>query len=227
LLLATAIPTFLLTTDRASAQYLRALARLQKQGLKPYTLETPRQADGKLGCGLAHKLATDFAYEAGLSEVLIFEDDVVLRNDAMALFTKARAEVPGSCKRLFLGSLFYGHLARGEVVGPTTLKTVMNLHCHAYWLSLCGIAWQHKALKEWLSATRAGSKLVQDAYLVWHTSCADYNVNPIVAIQESGYSDIDKRVVIRGPTYFGGYGPWKLDDFWQNCPAEDRQFVTA
>jgi hypothetical protein len=221
------VETFVLTVNRESARCLRSVKRLQQQGLKPNVVHTPILDDRKLGPCLAHKCVTDFALLANLQEVLIFEDDVVLRKDAMEIFYKARAEVPEDCMRLLLGSLFYDRSACADEYSPNALYSERTLHTHAYWLSRAGIVWQSQALLDYIDLRSKGCKFCHDAYLSLKTETTDFNVHPIVAIQESGHSDVNNRFVVRGPTYFGGFGPWKAEDFLANCYEEDKQFVVA
>jgi glycosyl transferase family 25 len=89
----------------ADGTYSDARARRATRYRKPMTL-------GQIGCSLSHRRIYEAAIENGWQRVLVFEDDVAPRAEALAGMAAALAELPPDWELVYLG------YERGERARP-------------------------------------------------------------------------------------------------------------
>ena len=208
---------YVLNLDSDSDRMKRAAERLGRAGIAyerftaivpPSFLRSkdPRFTAAYYACGLSHRALIQFAYDRGEERTLIFEDDVVLRDDAAQWMRQIVPQLEGVPWDLFYLGLRVDWA--GERCGPNLRRVERGFHTHAYAV-----------------ARRATPKLVAiiDGVLTRMTGtfdgfddptllkvCAD----PILAIQAPNHSHTHGRWIDRVGEHLAAFD---ADDFMSHC----------
>jgi GR25 family glycosyltransferase involved in LPS biosynthesis len=164
---------------------------------------TPLPSSGNIATAQIHLAAVRQALSIGCEVVAIFEDDVLLRDDTHEILSLAQSELPPSWELLYLGAAFSrspepftDHLFRVRGAG----------HLHAYLLTQGGMKRMVDHLERWLARP--------EGHFDWITGWDAFIVNPIAAIQRSGYSSTDGTHVDRETRDYFTYFP--KDEFMRH-----------
>jgi GR25 family glycosyltransferase involved in LPS biosynthesis len=179
----------------------KQLAKLRQPFVRFSAVETLDRngfvSEGGHGCALSHLAVVKSAIDQDLDTVTIFEDDVILRDDAERIVSNAIAQLPINWHMLHLGCL-----ASAQIPFSKALTTPINpRHLHAYILSRAGMKWLQSRWSELINS--AHGKLPLDRFIE-QDDVPRFKTHPTCAIQEDGYSDIRNDYVLRMRDYFSG-----------------------
>lgn len=162
------------------------------------TGERARFWGGTAGCALSHRKAIEYARQAGWRNVLIMEDDAVVRPDAEGLDILARAltDIQGDYM-LYLGfnkPVPYGRsVIKGEVTSLWQVEGVLATHGYLLPASmydrLLSLLPTEENVWEWLSVYRAVDSWYRDYVSAW-PGVRIYALYPVLVDQGEGASDI-------------------------------------
>ena len=180
--------------DRLGIPFERVPALTPTTEMRP---KDPRYGAGAYACAVSHKAILQQAWESGEDRILVFEDDVVLRDDAMDWLSRIVPQLQSVPWDLFY--LGVNLVERGEQLGANLWRVNRGYHAHAYAVS-------RKAMRRVIDhADRIVARLegtfdgFEDRTLL--KVCAD----PILAVQEPNYSRTCDRQVDRLGEYFAAF----------------------
>jgi GR25 family glycosyltransferase involved in LPS biosynthesis len=208
---------YVVNLDSDGERMNRVSARLKKLGivferfaalvpsadLKP---KDPYNKAGAYACAQSHRAIYQLAWERGEKRILVFEDDVVLRDDASEWMQKIVPQLAPLPWDLFYPGL---HLVKaGRRCGENLLEVKQGYHTHAYAVSRKAIPWLIAHADRIVAAQAGTFDGFEDPKLL--KVCA----NPILAIQEPNYSHTRGEHMNRTDQYFALFD---ADDFRHNC----------
>ena len=215
---------YVINRDADTVRMTRMTARLKAQGipfermpaLKPPSgigqTVLPR---GYVGCAMSHMACVERARADGLGNVLIFEDDAVLRDDAGSIMAHVVAELRG--KQWDLLYLGWSTVGATKLVSDHLGQHDLAYHCHAYAVNHTGFDAVARACQD----TIRHRCRTQDVELALRIDVNALHVNPLLAIQEPGYGVCVRRAV----NYTGIYARCAdMKDFADHC-KEFRGFA--
>ena len=205
-------PAFVLNLDRDVERMERVAGRLRRAGVAfervpGVVVEGP--GAGMRGCGLAHRRAWVRALETDCERFLVFEDDVVLRDDVARWLPPIADQL-----RQVEWDLFYLGLHLTIDGGPVTLnlgRVAHGYHAHAY------VVQRHAVprLLNWIDRYESAGFVEFDGFC--DQSLRKLYANPLLAVQEPGYSHTQGVDMDRLQQYFERFGPFDRDDFRDHC----------
>jgi hypothetical protein len=148
----------------------------------------PTEPNHHIGCGLSHRAVVAEACRQGLSNVLVFEDDVQFTSDALAGLETGLAELRGrDWKMLYLGACRWNRefppmpgFARLAQAGPVTCTHAVAYHRSVYERILSDAPGDAPGMECWL-ATHHGI----DQYYAFNLTEDKYLLSPVIATQRS------------------------------------------
>jgi GR25 family glycosyltransferase involved in LPS biosynthesis len=203
--------------DADAERMERAAGRLKRLGVEferfaalpaPADLVSrdPRVRPGHYACAMTHRAALRRAMASGAERVLIFEDDVLLRDDASRWLRRIVPQLREVEWDVFYLGL---HLEQaGRRLGDNLLEVRRGYHTHAYAIArkaMPRLITYIDAVLERLAGTFDG---YEDATLL--KVCA----SPILAVQEPSFSHTFGRPMDRLALYFRRFDG---DDFRRHC----------
>lgn len=210
---------FVINLDSATERLSRVSARLAAAGIDdwkrvPGVLD---QKDGRRGCALAHYNVFDCIVRTSIPSALVFEDDVILRQDASEILARVEKQLAGHKWNIcWLGAAL--------LENNPPLYIDANLCCigraylgHAYIVSVQGARWMRDKIDNLLSLPE--TKMDQ-----WDMYCARFPLfrlatNPVLAVQERGYSLTTGRSVNNTAPIFRFFSE---SEFAAHCPEYRR-----
>ena len=208
---------FVVNCDSDVERMSRASERLRRLNLKferfpalpPWPgLRSPiwRLKPGHFACAASHRALLQLAWESQLDRTLIFEDDVVLRDDAGEWMRRIVTQLDAIPWDVFYLGLRLEEA--GDRCGENLLQVRRGFHTHAYAVARQAIP----RLMATIDRTLAKLTSVFDGYEdpVLFKVCA----HPILAIQEPNHSHTHGVWVDRTADYFAHFD---RDDFCRNC----------
>jgi len=188
---------------RLGIEYERFAALAAPAGLRP---REPNRDAGAYGCAMSHRAILRRALELGRERALIFEDDVVLRDDVEECLRKIVPQLQNLDWDVFYLGL---HL---EVPGPrrgdNLLEVRRGYHTHAYAVARKAMPRLIAHIDRILAALAGTFDGMEDPSLL--KVCAA----PILAIQEPNFSRTVGREVDRLDQYFAAFDG---EDFRRHC----------
>jgi GR25 family glycosyltransferase involved in LPS biosynthesis len=166
----------------------------------------PNRHAGAFGCAASHRAILQRTLDLGRERVLIFEDDVVLRDDAGAWLERIVPQL-----RLVDWDVFYLglHLAvSGPRRGDNLLAVARGYHTHAYAVAGKAIGRLIAHIDRILAAAAGTFDGMEDPSLL--KVCAE----PILAVQEPNLSRTCGRQMDRLEQYFTVFDG---EDFRRHC----------
>jgi len=171
---------------RLGITYERFAAIVPAPGLKS---KDPRFTAAYYACGLSHRTVLQLAYDRGEERILIFEDDVVLRDDAAQWMQRIVPQLREVSWDVFYLGL---RLEKGsERCGPNLLRVERGFHAHAYAIARRAIPKLVAIIDGVLTRMTGTFDGFEDPSLL--KVCAD----PILAIQEPNHSHTHGRWIDR------------------------------
>ena len=171
-----------------------AQQEISKLGLTPtripgiiYTGTNSSIRNGQIGCGLAHLNGLRLAKEQN-QNVLMFEDDVKFINDYSNIIQGALDELPEQWKMLFFGANVCSSIFQ---VSPHLGKLTHAQATHAYAVNKNFLDKLINYLEPRITTTIID--VIYANEIVPANNC--YITIPMVAVQKSGYSNIEERNV--------------------------------
>lgn len=146
--------------------------------------------DGHVGCILSHVKCINMAKENNWDTVLIFEDDVELKDNCNELFDDYYVRVPKDWQLLYLGGNHWGNCLQYKdgskqlKIADNVYRTYMTLTTHAYAIKYTMYDY---AISTLLSMTLEVDML----YSQMQEKCKAYCLRPNLAWQRKGWSDIN------------------------------------
>ncbi len=211
--------TYVINLDRDTEKLARVMSRFTAQEIEPVRFSGIIPNDppdsgpenlksGHHGCGMSHQKVIESAFTHGCDNVLIFEDDVVLRDDTsqiMQTVVKQLQKLPWDI--VYLGLDLDSDSTR---VAPNLFQFWQGYHLHAY------------AINRPAMQTVAGVIADAAAKRDWHHDAAvsrtpglnKFYTDPLLAIQEPGYSATYDKIVDRTHQYFSRFDG---DEFIAHC----------
>jgi GR25 family glycosyltransferase involved in LPS biosynthesis len=138
-------------------------------------------ANGALGCLLSHDFLIEKAMDERLSNILIFEDDVVFDDDFVAKFEKWYPQVPKDWDMLYLGGNHNG--LKVDKISENVGRVTDMFATHAY-------AIKETIFEEIITALSDRTQQVDVHYAKIQKKCNAYCFIPLLAFQREGYSDV-------------------------------------
>ena len=180
--------------EKLGVPYERYAALTPPEGLKP---KSPEFTASHYACALSHQAILKQAWQGGLNRILIFEDDVVLRDDTPQWM---RQIVP-QLRRLVWDVFYLGlHLeTAGEKLAPNLLEVKCGFHTHAYAVSRQAMPRLIRYIDHVLQQLDGAFDAYQDPSLI--KLCA----TPILAIQEPNHSHTHDAFINRAHQYFAAF----------------------
>jgi len=141
-----------------------------------------------IGCALSHRAIVHEARRQGLKHVLVFEDDVILTEDAPSHLHTALRELNGrDWDFLYLGACRWEHkfplvegCTRLEHAGPVTTTHAIAYRESSYDRILAEVPADARSMEEWLK-THHGI----DQYYAFSINEKKYLLSPVIATQPS------------------------------------------
>ncbi len=148
----------------------------------------PTQPNQHIGCGLSHRAVVAEAHRQGLSNVLVFEDDVQFTSDATSGLQTALAELRGrDWKMVYLGACRWRReypplpgLQRLAQAGPVTCTHAVAYHRSIYERILSDVPPDAPGMERWL-VTHHGI----DQYYAFTLTEDKFLLSPVIATQQS------------------------------------------
>lgn len=207
---------YLINLDSAPEWLSKASSRLQAAGI-PFerfaALTVPEDAAaawdkigfrGHAGVAMSHRAVLLKAYELGHQRVLIFEDDVVFRNDVkkhMPVMIEQLARIDWD--------IFYMGLKKdkSQKISRSLGRVGSGWHAHAYGVS-------RKAMPKLISHIDAFLQRCEATYFdrFEDPTLKKYCANPTLALQDSRYSATDRRFTYRYRDHVRGFDRYSF--FW-------------
>lgn len=139
-----------------------------------------------IGCALSHRAIVQEAQRQGLNNVLVFEDDVILTEDALSYLHTALRELDGrDWELLYLGACRWGHkfpmvegCTRLEHAGSVTCCHAIAYRESAFDRILKEVPADAQSMEEWLK-THHGI----DQYYAFTINEGKYILSPVIATQ--------------------------------------------
>lgn len=184
------LPVYLINLEKRKDRFVTAQRELNRVGITDFDLVTGidllNGADGIRQTMIG--LFTHILTETEHAEVLILEDDVEFLNpDVKSAIGLAMSELPQDYDILFLGANCYKPL---KPYSKHLLQLTGAVANHA-------LIYTRKAVQELLTIYTDNplgiTDSLMDMYIVSRGTC--YILNPQIAIQRPGFSDIEKRDV--------------------------------
>ncbi|MDB5293136.1 MAG: Flp pilus assembly protein TadD [Phycisphaerales bacterium] len=214
--------TYVINLESDADRLTRVSARLSRLGIAferfaalPPPSTSARYWDPELrsaigGCAASHRALLRLILERGQERALIFEDDVVLRDDAAQWMARIVPQLSVAGWDVFYLGL---HLIEdGGPVAANLGRVQKGFHAHAYGVT-------RKAIPRIIDyidrSTEAGAGTF-DAF--GHPELFKVYATPILAVQEPNFSHSYGKVMDRLPQYFQVFDG---EDFLKNC-AEAR-----
>lgn len=190
---------FCINLERRKDRYEQAVNEFKKYnmlrdvefvtGVDGSTLSIPKMisADnqlvsrGDIGCAQSHLKVAKLAKVRGLSNYLVFEDDVELHQNFNELLPKYMQQVPADCQFLYFGGNHNGGFMQ---VTENIVRIYHTYTTHAY--AVRDIETRDKII-EVLSPS---NEKVDIAIASLHHSLRSYCFRPHLAFQQASYSDI-------------------------------------
>jgi hypothetical protein len=156
-----------------------------------------------IGCALSHRAIVDEARRLGLNNVLVFEDDVILTEDALPQLDLAIRELDGRSWDLFyLGGCRWEHrfpMVDGcthlECAGPVTCAHAIAYRQSVYDRILAEVPSELQPMGEWLKTYHG-----IDQYYAFFIPERKYIAAPVVATQRAIFSletaDVKQRLPV-------------------------------
>jgi hypothetical protein len=180
---------YCINVDGESERLQHALAQFARAGISRRLRRFPgirTPSNRQAGRALSHRAIVQEAQGQGLSNVLVFEDDVILTNDAVPHLQKAVAELNGQdWDLLYLGACRWGHrfpmadgCTRLELAGPVTGAHAIAYRQSAYARILADVPADAPSIEEWLR-THHGI----DQYYAFSIREKKFLLSPVIATQ--------------------------------------------
>jgi hypothetical protein len=146
------------------------------------------QPNHHIGCGLSHRAVVEEARRQGLSNVLVFEDDVVFTADVISGLETAIRDLRGrDWKMLYFGACRWNReypplegAVRLAVAGAVTCLHAVAYHHTAFDRILAEVPADLPGMEAWLHTHRG-----IDQYFAFHHSEGKYLLSPVIATQPS------------------------------------------
>lgn len=210
---------YVINLDRDTDKLARVMSRFSTQGIEPTRFsgiipDDPPDSgpenlkSGHHGCGMSHQRIIETAFDDGCENVLVFEDDVILRDDTAQIMRSVVAQLQNlPWDILYLGLDLDSDSTR---VSPNLFQFSLGYHLHAYAVNR--------------PAMQTVARAIEDAVVNrdWHHDAAvsrapgltKYHTDPLLAIQEPGYSATYNKVIDRSEQYFSRFDG---KDFIAHC----------
>lgn len=175
---------FIIHDSRREDRLKTLMVETELQGIFDFTLmpAVTTSRNGVENISRAHKNCIRAAKEAGMSRVLIMEDDIMFTApDSFSRFLDIFQELPEDWK-IYLGGVYDGHI-KPISDRLATVTELSGLHCYIVNSTMYDIilnAPEYINLDKWLSGGKYGKIVSHLAY-------------PMVAMQYDGFSDNVKR----------------------------------
>jgi len=141
---------------------------------------------GQMGCTLSHLLLLEYAKDNGLDSLLIFEDDLILADDFNQRFETAIKELPEDWCMLYFGG---NHFKGTKPFSPNLVQLNGTLTTHAIAIHSRFYDVAIKTISESLN------QIIDVYYMQLHNLYPCYAINPKIAFQAQGFSDLECRNV--------------------------------
>ena len=188
---------YCINLDKRTDRWAHALAQFRKYNIKvervsaiegnpenlpvisPYLIQYP----GAVGCSLSHYSILKDAKELGLSNVLVFEDDVLFREDWEKTYTENYKDIPEDWDMIYLSTNSM-HRVITRTISDKIVKahTCLTTHSYAIKSSLFDLAMEH-IIKLNNPVDGCYGSIIQPI-----NNC--YIFDPGVCTQMNGFSDI-------------------------------------
>jgi GR25 family glycosyltransferase involved in LPS biosynthesis len=177
-----------LKTRKDRRKHIERLARKKHLGKIHYLTVDPHPKSGARGCLESHITAIKMGMEKRWKNMLILEDDVKLSAPLHKL-----ANPPKDWDMLYLGATVRSILGDdvGKEVKDYSWVRVSCWTTHAYMINLQNLDLVNKIMEALEQEKEIDTFYSEEV----HTKFKSYVFNPMIMIQESGYSDIEKREV--------------------------------
>lgn len=158
--------------------------RFEAIDAKDFKREYPIKTSA-VACSLSHIFIIKQAKFLGWDNVFIFEDDVELRNGFNQIFDEAIKEVPFDWELLYLGG---SHNGTNTKITDRVYKVDHTLTTHSY-------AIRHTVYDKVLKEALKFEQPIDGALCEIQKRGKAYAINPPVAFQADGFSDVESRNV--------------------------------
>jgi|TARA_R110000851_G_scaffold56338_3_gene131765 GR25 family glycosyltransferase involved in LPS biosynthesis len=150
--------------------------------ISPHLIQYP----GAVGCSLSHYKILKEAKELGLSNILIFEDDILFKDDWEKIYTDNYKDIPEDWDMLYLSTNSIYKVITSKVSERISkAHNCLTTHSYAIKSRLFNLAMEHIIkLDQPVDGCYAH-------YIQPHNNC--YIFDPGVCIQMNGFSDIANR----------------------------------
>lgn len=222
---------YLINLDSAPEWLRKASSRLQAAGI-PFerfaALTVPEHEAaawdkigfrGHAGIAMSHRAVLLKAYELGHQRVLIFEDDVILRNDIKKHMPAMIEQLAGIDWDIF----YLGLKGERQKISRSLERVRSGWHAHAYGVS-------RNAMPKLISYIDTFLKRCETIHFDGFEDPAlkKYCANPTLAIQDSRYSATHRRFIYRYPDQIKGFDRvsffWHCDDVENLLPDLNHRF---
>ena len=188
---------YVINLDHRTDRWEKVVNSFKSIGLDNYERYSAIKTDnGWLGCNLSHLGVIEKSKENGYDNFLVFEDDFVLQDNFIESVTETIKQLPEDWDMFYLG----GNLSMCKVKEQiskniTKVDSVLTTHCYA----MRGTIYD-KVLNESPIMPPQKGFLRGQVIDVYYSEkiCPNHNTyicDPMLCTQDTGYSDIEKRVV--------------------------------
>ena len=208
---------FVINLDRDTERLKRVSLRFEtaKINVERFpAIERPRDSsDPKAGhraCAYSHRRVMELALERGYQRFLVFEDDVLLRDDVAARCRELIPLLDSTSWDIFHLGL---SMRKGELIAPHLKGVEEGGHMHAYGLTRQGAPKGIDSITRYFEASQP-----QQWDWDWFKNAPSLRriaAHPMLAIQAPNFSRTDGLFVDRSSLYFEDKHEWK--DFRRHC----------
>jgi hypothetical protein len=198
---------YCINLDSATDRWREVSNRFERVGIAARVRRfsaIPTPANHYAGCALSHRAIVEEAHIQGLKNVLVFEDDVILTDDALPYLEIALKELHGrNWNLLYLGGCRWEHqfpFVEGcthlQSAGPVTCTHAVAYNETIYNFVLEEVPANSEAMEQWLATHCA-----LDQYYAWSICESKVLLSPIIATQaalvEFEADDVQQRIQAR------------------------------
>jgi Glycosyltransferase family 25 (LPS biosynthesis protein) len=182
---------YCINLDEASDRWESVARHFERVGVARRIRRFPAIAtpsNQHIGCALSHRAIIQEARQQGLDNVLVFEDDVILTEDALSHLDTALRELDGrDWDLLYLGACRWEHkfpmvegCTRLEHAGPVTCCHAIAYRQSTYDRILADVPGDAQSVAEWLE-THHGI----DQYYAFSIQERKYLLSPVIATKSA------------------------------------------
>lgn len=202
---------FVVNLDQDVERMQRMKARLEHLNIPFERISAVKHSDGRIGCALSHKHVLELALKRRILRPLIFEDDVLLREDLESQISKMSKKLHDVCWDMFYLGI---HLfSKGERIADCLGTVGDGYHTHAYSVRIHAIPRIIGKINGFLSRANGTFDGLRGSDLL------KLYADPILAVQEPGYSYTLGYEFDRFRQYFDTFS---RSEFESHCKEMDR-----